>query len=150
MGNAAMTESIGVNPTPAVSMGGAPVVDGVTGDETAMGEAREAATSGGPVLQLTKEEWQEQADLLLEYTYCITRDKARADELRPRIICPASVLKTIKRMMGANYIRKEGYNTIEADLVYGPGWLDEDDGGPECSYSEDYKPLGKYELPRRP
>ena len=114
----------------------------------------EAAMNEADVLddftvQLTDEEWGEQDRLLVEYLNAITgRDRKRADELRPQIVFASFHLKWLKKLMGASHIRKEGYNTIDADLAYGPDWLDEDDGGPECMYSEDYKPLGEYELPR--
>ena len=98
-------------------------------------------------VQLTEEEWHEQTRLKMEYVTAITKDKKRAAEILPKIVWPAFILKVLKKDMGANYIRKEGYNTIDADLLYGPGWLDEEDGGPTCSFSEDYKPLGKYEFP---
>ena len=106
----------------------------------------EATMDGAPTpqeayaVQLTDEEWHEQEELLYEYVCAITRDRKKADKIRPKLVWPAWMLKSIKRRMGANYIRKKGYNTVDADLVYGPGWLDEDDGGPTSRYSEDYKP----------
>ena len=106
------------------------------------------ASAGDLAVQLTEEEWEEQADLFYEYACAIGKDEKKASEILPKLIWPAWMLKSMKKSMGANYIRKNGYNTIDADLVYGPGWLDEDDGGPTCEYSEDYKPLGKYEFPR--
>ena len=107
----------------------------------------EPAMNGAPTpqedyaVQLTDEEWHEQAKLDEEYVDAIVqRDRKKADEILPKLIWPAWMLKCMKKSMGANYIRKNGYNTIDADLVYGPGWLDEDDGGPTSTYSEDYKP----------
>ena len=97
---------------------------------------------------LTEEEWAEQPKLFEEYSAAIARqDRKREAEILPKLIWPAWILKATKKLMGANYIRKKGYNTADADLVYGPGWLDEDDGGPTSRRSEDYKPLGPYELP---
>ena len=81
-------------------------------------------------VELTEEGWQEQRRLRGEFIHAITRDKKRADELLPKLIFPSYLLKGLKKLMGADHIRKEGYNTVDADLVYGPGWLDEDDGGP--------------------
>ena len=83
-------------------------------------------------VQLTEEEWQEQEMLMTEYIDAIHCDKQRVHHLRSKLVWPARILKTLKKLMGANHIRKEGYNTVDADLVYGPSWLDEDDGGPEC------------------
>ena len=34
----------------------------------------------------------------------------------------------MKKTFGADHVRKHGYNTEKADKVYGPGWLDHDDG----------------------
>ena len=100
-------------------------------------------------VQLTDEEWGEQDKLLVEYIDAIAgQDRERADELRPQIIFQACILKRLKEQMGANHIRREGYSTVDADLAYGPDWLDEDDGGPECMHSKDHEPLGEYELPR--
>ena len=83
-------------------------------------------------VQLTDEEWDEQRALRGELIKAIRmRDRKRADELRPKMIVPSYLLKALKRLRGADHIRKRGYNTVDADLVYGPGWLDEDDGGPE-------------------
>ena len=149
MGNAAMTESIGVNKLP--GMGGKSELCQVDMEITVADEngGDGPRIPGGLVaVNLTQKEWDEQERLLVEYSHCIMRDKARAAEILPRIIWPAWLLKADKKLMGANHIRKKGYNTLDADLAYGPGWLDEDDGGPTSRFSEDYKPLGKYELPR--
>ena len=107
------------------------------------------AASTDLAVPLTEEEWDEQPKLFEEYSRAIAqRDRKRQAEILPKLIWPAWILKAEKRLMGANYIRKKGLNTADADLVYGPGWLDEDDGGPTSRRSEDYKPPGRYELPR--
>ena len=86
-------------------------------------------------VQLTEEEWDEQDDLSEEYIDAIVgRDSKKVAELQRKIIFPSFILKALKKLNGADYIRKEGYNTVDADLVYGPGWLDVDDGGPEIKW----------------
>ena len=90
----------------------------------------EATTPKAFAVEMTEEERQEQRNLRWEYLRAITRDRKKADEIQRKMIFPASILKTIKKLRGADHIRKKGYNTVDADLVYGPGWLDEDDGGP--------------------
>ena len=102
------------------------------------GSEPEASESVAPpelyAVKMTTEEWAEQEALMGEYVGAITRDRERADELRKKIIFSSFILKGIKEIMGADHIREEGYNTVDADLVYGPGWLDEDDGGPSSQY----------------
>ena len=105
--------------------------DGPETDGAPMGEPPKDE-SGAPTyaVQMTDEEWEEQKALMSEYIPAITRDKERADELQRKIIFPSYILKALKKLHGADFILKEGYNTVDADLVYGPGWLDEDDGDP--------------------
>lgn len=38
---------------------------------------------------------------------------------------PAHFLQSLKRWNGADFIRELGFDTSEADEVYGPGWLEE-------------------------
>ena len=154
MNEVTMTESATVNP--AFMSKGRPETDKPpTGETPISGVPMNGAPMSKPprpralVVQLTEEEQQEQCRLLDEFGEAIVqRDRKREQEILPKIIWHAFILKNIKRLMGANHIRKEGYNTVDADLAYGPGWLDEDDGGPTCEYSEDYEPPGRYELPR--
>ena len=90
-------------------------------------------------VEFTEEEWNEQRSLRGEYLEALSQqDRQRASEILPGIIAPSYVLKSIKRLRGADYIRKMGYNTTDADLVYGPGWLDVDDGGPDIK--REYEP----------
>ena len=136
------TDGATVNGSPmdGVSMDGAPVegapmegapVEGVSMDKPPLGEppVNEAGERTYAV-QLTDEEWEEQRAFVSEYIPAITRDRKRAEDLQRKIIFPSFILKALKGLHGANFIRKEGYNTVDADLVYGPGWLDEDDDGP--------------------
>ena len=132
MNEATMTEP----PMNGATTGEPPMEGSPTGELPADG----LASAGDLAVQLTEEEWEEQADLFYEYACAIGKDEKKASEILPKLIWPAWMLKSMKKSMGANYIRKNGYNTIDADLVYGPGWLDEDDGGPTSRYSEDYKP----------
>ena len=150
---ATIAESTSVNPAPSgyKTAIGKPEMRELEkcGAEMADRTGDEPTISGWLVsVLLTQAEWDEQARLFIEYSHCQRQDMKRAAEYHPKIIWPAWLLKADKHLMGANHIRKKGYNTMDADLTYGPGWLDEDDGGPICKYSEDYKPLGKYELPR--
>jgi hypothetical protein len=39
-------------------------------------------------------------------------------------LTPASLM-SCKVNLGAEFIRQKGFNTVPADRVYGPGWLDE-------------------------
>ena len=117
--------------------------------ETAAGEPMVDPSLTDLVVPLTVKEWEEQGRLLAEYAPCITRDRKRAAEILPKIIWPAQLLKNIKRLSGADYIREEGLNTIDADTLYGPGWLDEDDGGPtDRWFRKDFKRPSNQELLR--
>ena len=137
MSEAKLIGSAKVNPAPARNETGSKLAPGAGEPAT-----DRVTVPGDLAVQLTQEEWDEQDRLLGEYISCIMKDKKRAAEIRPKIIWPAWLLKATKKSMGATYIRMKGYNTTDADLVYGPGWLDEDDGGPESIYAPDYKPTG--------
>ena len=90
-----------------------------------------ASESDGFAVQLTEEEWLEQDRLAEEFSDAIVSgDRKLADEVLPKIIWPSFMLKATKKLFGADYIRKRRYNTTDADMVYGPGWLDIEDGGP--------------------
>ena len=139
MSEATMAEPVTANPASAEIMTGsdAPGTGGTPVDGVPMGES--AAPPDLYAVKMTAEEWKRQQELMAEYVPAITRDRKRAAELQRKIIFPSFILKSTKRLMGADYIRKEGYNTVDADLVYGPGWLDEDDGGPLSMFAEGYK-----------
>ena len=131
MNNATMIEPATASPAPTGTLTGMDVPEA---DDAPMGE------SGTPTyaVQMTDEEWEEQQDLRGKYIRAIiNRDKERADELQRKIIFPSYILKALKKLHGADFILKEGYNTVDADLVYGPDWLDEDDGGPISIYAEE-------------
>ena len=113
---AAVNETTGANPLSAMG-----------------GSEPEASESAAPpelyAVKMTAEEWAEQESLEFELLDALrARDKEKTNEIRRRMIYPSFILKGIKRVMGADYIREVGLNTVDADLVYGPGWLDEDDG----------------------
>ena len=150
MNNATMIEPATASPVPTKTLTGMDVPetdDGMAGPASAgvMADRDVPETDGVPMgeppkdesgaptyaVQMTDEEWEEQQDFRGKYIRAIiNRDRERADELLRKIIFPSFILKGLKRLMGADHIREEGYNTVDADLVYGPGWLDEDDGDP--------------------
>ena len=89
-----------------------------------------AVDAAGQVGSQEQHEGQEenQMDLLADFIEAVGRkDYKRTDELRPKIKFAASSLMATKRMFGADYIRRRGYNTENADAKYGPGWLDRED-----------------------
>ena len=129
MNNATMIEPATAGPAPTGTLTG---MDVPGTDGAPMGEPPKDE-SGAPTyaVQMTDEEWEEQQDFRGKYIRAIiNRDRERADELQRKIIFPSYILKALKKLHGADFILKEGYNTVDADLVYGPGWLDVDDGGP--------------------
>ena len=138
MNNATMIEPATASPAPTKTLTS---MDVPGTDGAPMGEPPKDE-SGAPTyaVQMTDEEWEEQQDFRGKYIRAIiNRDRERADELQRKIIFPSFILKGLKRLMGADHIRDEGYNTVDADLVYGPGWLDEDDGDPVSIYAEPNK-----------
>ena len=154
MSEARLIDSTGVSPEPGNSSRGEPGLHGVVDKrmhkaETAAGEPMADPNLTGLAVPLTVREWEEQKHLFLEYIPCITRDRKRAAEILPKIIWPAQLMKNLKRLCGADLILEEGYNTIDADTLYGPGWLDEDDGGPtDTWYIKDYRQPSNQELLR--
>lgn len=142
MSEATLTETMGLNPESAKGL-----------QSRVEAESNQQGKTGAAVCEkteptmprhllaarLTQAEWDEQDKLLAEYVSCITQDRQRAAEILPKIIWPANLLKVKKKSLGASHIRKEGYNTLDADLAYGPDWLDVDDGGPTSSCAEGYK-----------
>ena len=113
---AAVNETTGANPLSATG-----------------GNEPEVIESAAPpelyAVKMTAEEWAEQQALEFELLDAIkARDREKTEEIERRMIYPSFILKGIKEIMGADHIREVGFNTVDADLVYGPGWLDEDDG----------------------
>ena len=118
-----------VNETTVNDVTGANLLPATGGNEPEVSES--AAPPELYAVKMTTEEWAEQEDLQLEIIDAVkARDGEKRDELERRMIYPSFILKGIKEIMGADYIREMGLNTVDADLVYGPGWLDEDDGIP--------------------
>ena len=77
----------------------------------------------------TQEEIDEELAVAREYMDALRRkDRKTADEILPRVKFEACSLKATKRLFGADYIRRRGYNTEKADREFGPDWLDHDDG----------------------
>ena len=58
-------------------------------------------------------------------------DPEEAESIFRKIPFDASSLMAGKKLFGADYIRKKGFNTEKADAKYGSNWLDRDDGPPE-------------------
>ena len=70
----------------------------------------------------------ERVDLMHEYVAAMEAgDEAAILDLRRRIKWPAWGLVAGKKLFGADFIRKEGYNTILADEMYGADWLDREE-----------------------
>ena len=77
----------------------------------------------------TQEEIDEELAVAREYMDALRRkDRKAADRILPRVKFEACSLKATKRLFGADYIRRRGYNTEKADREFGPDWLDHDDG----------------------
>lgn len=51
-------------------------------------------------------------------------DEQAAWELRKQVIYPAEALLAVKRNMGADWIREQGFRTETAEAKYGKDWLD--------------------------
>ena len=51
------------------------------------------------------------------------------EELRlmTKVVLPAGACLTLKANLGADVVRERGYNVSEAELKFGPQWLDKDD-----------------------
>ena len=76
----------------------------------------------------TLQEIEEELAAAREYEDALRRgDREEADRLRPTVKFEACSLKATKRLFGADYIRRKGYNTEKADREFGPGWLDRED-----------------------
>ena len=119
---ATVNEETGTNPVPATG-----------------GNEPEVIESAAPpelyAVKMTAAERAEQQALQFEIMDAVkARDREKVEEIERRMIYPSFILKGIKKIRGADYIRRVGLNTVDADLVYGPGWLDEDDGGPLVDY----------------
>ena len=51
-------------------------------------------------------------------------DKEGASRLMKTIPMPPYLAKVNKKFMGADFLINEGYNLVEAETEFGPGWLD--------------------------
>ena len=75
---------------------------------------------------LTDDEWAEQSKVRSEILKAHkANDQLRLAELDCDFIRPYYSLKLTKLQFGADYIRKKGYDTRDADIAYGVDWLDE-------------------------
>ena len=52
-------------------------------------------------------------------------DEAEYDRLHSELEVPAHTLMASKKVMGADWIRSRNLNTRQAELKYGPNWLDD-------------------------
>jgi len=69
----------------------------------------------------------------MDFVYlCESQEARRANDMKAswawmaRAAIPAHSLMRLKQSRGAQFIREFGFNTINADEKYGPGWLDRD------------------------
>ena len=77
------------------------------------------------------DEYYEQCRIHQQWIDALGRgDKEEAKRIYRKIKVSAESLMATKKLFGADYIREEGLNTENADIKYGPGWLDRDDGIP--------------------
>ena len=80
------------------------------------------------------EEYYEQHAIWLDWIAALDRgDREEAKRLRSKLKPMAQGLMAGKKLFGADFIRREGYNTENADKKYGPDWLEKDDGPPILS-----------------
>jgi len=54
-------------------------------------------------------------------------DEEMASELRKRLVMPAVTLLVTLECAGAQWIIDEGWDTSEAERVFGPNWLERED-----------------------
>lgn len=54
-------------------------------------------------------------------------DEAAACELRRQMIYPAESLLMIRDVLGAEWLRKQGWDTSEAERMWGKAWMDRHD-----------------------
>ena len=77
------------------------------------------------------DEYYEQHRIFVDWADAWDRgDREEFKRLTRKFKFRAESLMATKKFFGADYIRKEGLNTENADIKYGPGWLDKDDGPP--------------------
>jgi len=69
----------------------------------------------------------------MDFVYiCESQEARRANDMKSSwawmalAAIPAHTLMFLKNSRGAQFIREFGFNTINADEKYGPGWLDRD------------------------
>ena len=77
------------------------------------------------------DEYYEQHRIRQQWLAALDRgDKKEAKRIFRKLKHSAESLMAGKKLFGADYIRREGLITENADIKYGPGWLDRDDGPP--------------------
>ena len=77
------------------------------------------------------DEYYEQHRIRQQWLAALDRgDKKEAKRIFRKLKHSAESLMAGKKLFGADYIRREGLITENADKKYGPGWLNKDDGIP--------------------
>ena len=85
-----------------------------------------------------KLKYEVEIDTEKDPTYLVTKwlaardrgDHEEADKFFRKIPFDAPSLMAVKKLFGAEYIRRKGVNTERADAKYGADWLNKDDGPP--------------------
>ena len=86
------------------------------------------AALGAEPIYLTDEELAEDRKLTWDFLDARRRgDWEEVDRLVRKMQFPACCLMAGKKLFGADFIRKRGYDTTLADKAYGPGWLDREE-----------------------
>ena len=86
------------------------------------------AALGAEPLYLSDEALAEHRKLTWDFLAARKReDWEEVDKLVRKMQFPACHLMAGKKLFGADFIRKCGYDTTRADEVYGPGWLDREE-----------------------
>ena len=86
----------------------------------------------------TPEESLRQSEYMRKQLEALDRGDAEAVAKYDRLIkLDPGNLMAMKKLYGADYIRKKGFNTEYADAEYGPGWLDRKE---DKDYSDEYLP----------
>ena len=83
------------------------------------------------MIEFTEEELERLApnDDILPLVNAAAEAGDREEEIRQfkRLVLPAGACLTLKATHGAEEVRNGGYNVSEAQLRFGPDWLEKDD-----------------------
>ena len=82
-----------------------------------------------PMIEISEEEleWRRQGEVLdrLHKAFA-SGDREEQRRVEAELAPSAAVLMRAKRVMGADWLRRQAYDMRRAEEVYGPNWLDED------------------------